>query len=267
MVRYIALALLGALAMGSSQAAEKPNYGQIQADCVHQANARDLKGQGRQDFIDWCNATGARDPNQDTSKRAARYDNCAAAANNQGYKGDERQRYMDWCVDRTADKATDNYWGSYKGCYAKATERGFENEDRRDYIERCVEGGRNVDSTLWQTYQQCFETADDRKLGGDAREDFVNRCVGRGDQKVYEKSAAQTRTCATRGRSLNLTGREYDRFVAWCLNPYSDTNDYARRWQMDRRCYESADSRDLKGERRRDYLEQCLGYGKYSFNR
>jgi hypothetical protein len=266
--RYIAFALLGTLATVGARAENGPNYGQIQSNCVHAADTRNLKGEARKDFVDWCNSSAARSPDRNVSERMGRYDACAAGAREKGYKGDDRQRSMDWCVDRTPDKATSNYWDSYQGCYKKATDRGFEYEDRRDYIERCLEGGRNVDSNLWQSYQQCFETADDRKLGGDAREDFVNRCVGRGDQTAYEKSAAQTRTCATRARSLNLTGGDYNRFMAWCATPgSSDANNYARRWQIDRRCYESADSRELKGERRRDYLEQCLGYGKYGFNR
>jgi hypothetical protein len=258
--------MAGLLVAGLAHADDHPNYGQIQSDCAHAANDRNLKGEARQDFMDWCSGAAARFPDHNVSKRYGRYDDCAAGARSLGYKGDDRQRYIDWCVDRTPDRATASYWDAYKACYAKATDRGFLYADRRDYIERCLEGGRNVDSNLWQTYQQCFETADDRKLTGDTREDFVNRCVGRGDQTAYDKTAAQTRTCATRARSLNLTGRDYDRFVDWCLNPYSDKDDYARRWQMDRRCYDSADARDLKGERRRDYLEQCLGYGKYSFN-
>jgi len=237
------------------------------ADCAHAANDRKLTGDARNDFLAWCTGAAARFPDHNVTKRYARYDACATGARTHGYKGDDRQRYMDWCVDQTPDRATANYWDSYKGCYAKATDRGFHDADRRDYIERCLEGGRNVDSNLWQTYQQCFETADDRKLGGDAREDYVNRCVSRGDQKTYDSMATRTRSCSQRARSLNLNGREYDRFVNWCLNPYSDKDDdYARRWERDRRCYVTADDRNLTGERRRDYLEQCLGYGKYSFN-
>ncbi len=245
---------------------ESYRKGQVNADCPHAANDRNLTGDARNDFLQWCTGAAARFPDHDVTKRYARYDACATGARTHGYKGDDRQRYMDWCVDQTPDRATASYWDSYKSCYGKATDRGFHDADRRDYIERCLEGGRNVDSSLWQTYQQCFETADDRKLGGDAREDYVNRCVSRGDQKAYDSMATRTRSCSQRARSLNLNGREYDRFVNWCLNPYSDKDDYARRWERDRRCYVTVDDRNLTGERRRDYLEQCLGYGKYSFN-
>jgi hypothetical protein len=268
MVRYAPLLVAaGLLLAGAARADEPRNQGQSQADCAHQANARNLIGQARADFVNWCTATAARVGERDISTRSDRYQKCNDGAKRRGLKGDERDGFMDWCTNRTPDRVSDNYFEAYKGCYAKATDRGFHDADRRDYIERCIEGGRNVDSNLWQSYQQCFATADDRKLGGEAREDFVNRCVSRGDQTAYEKATAETRTCSQRGRtSLKLTGRDYDRFMAWCLNPYSDKDDYARRWQVDKRCYETADARSLKGDPRRDYLEQCLGYGKYSFN-
>ena len=268
--RYVAVVLIGVLAMANAQADDDRNHGQIVSDCNHEANARSLKGHNRQEFVDWCTATAQRFDNnvKDVGRYYGRYDSCADSARRLGYKGDERQRYMDWCVDRKPEQATASYWDSYRNCYARATERGHENEDRRDYIERCLEGGgRNVDSALWQTYQQCFETADDRKLGGDAREDFVNKCVGRGDQRAYDNAVTRSRTCANRARSLNLSGRELDRFMNWCSNPYQDKDDdYARRWERDRRCYATADDRNLTGEKRRDYIEQCMGYGRYSAN-
>jgi hypothetical protein len=269
MMRFAPILVAAGLVLAGVARADAPrSQGQIQSDCAHAANDRQLKGQDRQEFINWCTSfTASRIDARDATKRYDRYQSCAEGANRHNYKGDDRERYLDWCTGQSPDKVNDNYFAAYKSCYAKATDRGFHDQDRRDYIERCLEGGRNVDSNLWQNYQQCFETADDRKLGGDAREDFVNRCVSRGDQGTYQKVAAETRTCSQRGRSLNLTGRNYDRFVAWCLNPYSDKDDYARRWQVDKRCYETADERDLKGDKRRDYLEQCLGYGKYGFNR
>src|SRR4029077_2818397 len=99
MVRFLSYLLPGLVVVSFAHAEQPRNNGQVVSDCAHQANQRDLKGQARQDFLDWCSANAARSDNRDVNKHYDRYDSCADAAGRQGYKGDDRQRYMDWCVD------------------------------------------------------------------------------------------------------------------------------------------------------------------------
>jgi hypothetical protein len=48
------MALLLALAAPGSYADNDKNHGQVVSDCNQRANARNVKGQDRKDFVDWC---------------------------------------------------------------------------------------------------------------------------------------------------------------------------------------------------------------------
>jgi Ni/Co efflux regulator RcnB len=71
------------------------NHGQVVSDCNHQANQRNLKGQDRKDFTEWCESRGGRyqyDYNRYGSEKT-----CYQRANNKGLKGDKRANFLDKC--------------------------------------------------------------------------------------------------------------------------------------------------------------------------
>ena len=70
--------------------------GQTVSECNHRANERNLKGQDRKDFVDWCVAR-----NQSYSDaQGNRYSECNARANERRLEGDARRDFLEWCVDR-----------------------------------------------------------------------------------------------------------------------------------------------------------------------
>jgi Ni/Co efflux regulator RcnB len=71
------------------------NHGQVVSECNHQANQRNLKGQDRKDFTEWCESRGGRyqyDYNRYGSEKT-----CYQRANNKGLKGDKRANFLDKC--------------------------------------------------------------------------------------------------------------------------------------------------------------------------
>ena len=71
------------------------NHGQVVSECNHQANQRNLKGQDRKDYTEWCQSRGGRyqyDYNRYGSEKT-----CYQRANNKGLKGDKRANFLDKC--------------------------------------------------------------------------------------------------------------------------------------------------------------------------
>jgi len=97
-----------AAAQGQGQGKDKggPNQGQIVSECNHRANERNLKGQDRKDFTEWCESRGARYKYDD--KRYDGEKNCYQKANNKGLTGDKRQNFLEKCFGGAGD---DNYYG------------------------------------------------------------------------------------------------------------------------------------------------------------
>lgn len=79
-----------------------PNHGQIVSECNHRANDRNLKGQERKDFVEWCESRGAR--HQFDDKRYEGEKNCYRKANNKGLTGDKRSRFLEKCFGGGDDK-------------------------------------------------------------------------------------------------------------------------------------------------------------------
>lgn len=78
------------------------NHGQVVSECNHRANERNLKGQERKDFTEWCQSRGARykyDYNRYDGER-----NCYQKANNKGLSGDKRANFLDKCLGGGDDK-------------------------------------------------------------------------------------------------------------------------------------------------------------------
>ncbi len=91
---------------GKGQGKGEPNHGQVVSECNHRANERNLKGQDRKDFTEWCESRGARYKYDDR-----RYDGektCYQKANNKGLSGDKRANFLDKCF---AERGDDYYGG------------------------------------------------------------------------------------------------------------------------------------------------------------
>jgi psiF repeat len=81
---------------------DKSNHGQVVSECNHRANARNLKGQERKDFTEWCESRGARYKFDDS-----RYGNertCYQKANNKGLSGEKRADFLNKCLSETDRK-------------------------------------------------------------------------------------------------------------------------------------------------------------------
>ena len=94
-----------AAAQGQGKGQAQENHGQVVSECNHRANDRNLKGQDRKDFTEWCESRGARYNYDDR-----RYDgeqNCYQKANNQGLTGDKRRNFLEKCFGG----GDDNYYG------------------------------------------------------------------------------------------------------------------------------------------------------------
>ena len=65
------------------------------------ANQRNLKGQDRKDYTEWCQSRGAR--YQYDYNRYGSESNCYQRANNKGLKGDKRANFLDKCFADTAN--------------------------------------------------------------------------------------------------------------------------------------------------------------------
>jgi hypothetical protein len=71
------------------------NRGQVVSECNHRANARNLKGQDRKDYTEWCESRGARYKYDDNRYSGER--NCYEKANKKGLSGDKRANFLDKC--------------------------------------------------------------------------------------------------------------------------------------------------------------------------
>ena len=215
--------------------AEDRTTSQVAADCAHAANDRNLTGDARNDFLEWCNGAAARYPDHDVSKRYARYDACAAGARSHGYKGDDRQRYLDWCVSQAPDSATASNWESYR------------------------KGQVNAD---------CPHAANDRNLIGEARNDFLAWCTGaaaRFPDHDVSKRYARYDACAAGARSQGYKGDDRQRYLDWCTvqapdqATVSNWNSYRGNSAGTADCAHAANDRNLIGEARNDFLAWCTG--------
>jgi psiF repeat len=82
------------------------NHGQVVSECNHRANERNLKGQDRKDFTEWCESRGAR--YKYDNKRYDGEKTCYQKANNKGLSGDKRANFLDKCF---AERGDDYYGG------------------------------------------------------------------------------------------------------------------------------------------------------------
>ncbi len=96
----IALALALSPAVFADPPADKgkQNQGQVVSECNHRANERNLKGQERKQWTEWCEERGSSH-NYDY-KRYSTDRNCYQKADNKGLSGDKRRKFINDCLDR-----------------------------------------------------------------------------------------------------------------------------------------------------------------------
>lgn len=104
MLRLITLTLLAAIAAPASFADEQGprNRGQSVSDCNHRADERNLKGQGRKEFVGGCTS---RYQVMDDERRD-RYRDCHARAAARGLHDAGRRQYIEDCVTGRLDRRT-----------------------------------------------------------------------------------------------------------------------------------------------------------------
>ena len=72
------------------------SHGQVVSDCNHRANEKNLKGDDRQDYVEWCTDRGERYQYDDR-----RYDQdrgCYRRAEERGLSGDVRRAFIQDCL-------------------------------------------------------------------------------------------------------------------------------------------------------------------------
>lgn len=108
-ITCVSAAIALALALSPSVFADPPankgaqnkgasNHGQVVSECSHRANERNLKGQDRKEWTEWCEERGSR-YNYDYK----RYDtdrNCYQKADNKDLSGDKRRKFINDCLDK-----------------------------------------------------------------------------------------------------------------------------------------------------------------------
>ena len=75
---------------------DRGNKGQVTSECNQRANERDMKGQDRKDWVEWCESRGASykyDYNRYGNER-----NCYQRANDKNLRGDDRANFLRRCL-------------------------------------------------------------------------------------------------------------------------------------------------------------------------
>lgn len=76
----------------------KDNPGQVTSDCNHMANQRNLKGQERKDYVEWCQDRGQRYGYNDKAWYGEK--TCYQKADNKGLTGDKRRNFLQDCFNK-----------------------------------------------------------------------------------------------------------------------------------------------------------------------
>jgi hypothetical protein len=88
--------------------AKGDNHGQVVSECNHRANERNLKGQDRKDWVEWCESRGSS--YKYDYDRYGRERDCYRRANDKNLRGDDRANYLRRCLADTDSR----YYGSGK---------------------------------------------------------------------------------------------------------------------------------------------------------
>jgi len=92
------------------------NHGQIVSDCNHRANERGIKGQERQDWVEWCTSRGYRYTTQYGPKYWDSDRSCYARASDKGLTGDRREDFLRSCLGKDDDRHVDDRYRTDNKC-------------------------------------------------------------------------------------------------------------------------------------------------------
>jgi hypothetical protein len=92
------------------------NHGQVVSDCNHRANDRALKGQERQDWVEWCTSRGYRYTTQNGPKYWDSDRSCYSRANDHGLSGDRREDFLRSCLGKDDDRVVDDRYRNDEKC-------------------------------------------------------------------------------------------------------------------------------------------------------
>ena len=73
------------------------NYGQVTSECNQRANSKNLEGQERKDYVEWCQSRGPRFGYDDN--RYSRDRDCYRSAFEKLLSGDSRASYINRCLE------------------------------------------------------------------------------------------------------------------------------------------------------------------------
>jgi hypothetical protein len=83
---------------GESKGKGDDNRGSVVSECNHRANERNLKGQDRKEWTEWCEERGSR--NNYDYRRYSTDRTCYQKADSRGLSGDQRRKFLNDCLDR-----------------------------------------------------------------------------------------------------------------------------------------------------------------------
>lgn len=146
-------------------------------------------------------------------------------------------------------------------CNHAANAQKLQGRVRKDFVEWCNERALREDDARAGRYPGCHERADELDLEGDERRRFIGICVDRREMALESKANRalwqEYRSCFERADEHDIQGEdEVHEFVDWCVahgDRYTD-----EQWARYLRCDARAEARGLSGERRREYLRDCL---------
>jgi hypothetical protein len=72
------------------------NKGQVTSECNQRANDKNMKGQDRKDYVEWCESRGVGYKYDD--KRYGNERNCYQRANDKNLRGDDRANFLRRCL-------------------------------------------------------------------------------------------------------------------------------------------------------------------------
>jgi hypothetical protein len=79
-----------------SNGQDSSNRGQVTSECNHRANDKNLKGQERKDYVEWCQSRGARYGYRDDDFKRER--GCYQSVFDKMLGGEKRQSYLEECL-------------------------------------------------------------------------------------------------------------------------------------------------------------------------
>ena len=83
------------------------NHGQVVSECNHRANARNMKGQDRKQWVEWCEERGARYKYDD--RRWGTERSCYQRADSKNLSGDQRRKFINNCLSETGTRYDSKY--------------------------------------------------------------------------------------------------------------------------------------------------------------